>query len=186
MQDTVGVFVGNLGQHVHLFRCQSSAWHFNAHHTGCMPEGIGSFDPVQIFEFELAAFKAVVPLAVIVALAVDASTQTRFGEDLFVQLALAHKLHLAFEDIDFVGQIIGHFIRQDVFPTDVRHSCLLACCLLRRQYAGLDEAGSPVQRSAPFLSCPAGGSLCWPANQNDRACGLSRLILVLGRSLRQL
>ena len=132
MQNAVRVFVSDLREHVKLLRRQAAVGHFDALHTRRVPERIRPFETIAILERQFAALEAVMALAVVVALPVDAPPQTGFGEDLFVQFPLAHQLHLAFENVDLVGQISRHLFQQDFLPTDVRHSGLLAYVRFRR------------------------------------------------------
>jgi hypothetical protein len=55
-------------------------------------------------------------MAVVVALAVTAAPQSRFGKDLFVKLALFTQLDLGLKLIDFSGKLGVQLIRQFLFP----------------------------------------------------------------------
>ena len=148
MQDAVGILVRNLGKDVKLFGRKTAAGDLDALHPGGVPDRVGPLYAFDLFEFELAAFKAVVALAVVVALPVDAAAQTRFGKYLFVELPLTHQLHLALKDVDLVGPFEGHLFRQDLFPTDVGHGSLLALLLCCRKGGSVVVVGVPKRAIA--------------------------------------
>ena len=92
-----------------MFGRYSAERNFDAHHSGRVPKSIGPFEYVCAV-FELLDKLAVVTLAVVVALAVDAAPQAGFGENLLIDLALFAELHLLLEDIDLTAQIRGNFM----------------------------------------------------------------------------
>ena len=63
-------------------------------------------------ELELLHAFAVVALAVVVALAIDAAAQPGLGENFFVDLALLAQLHLLLEDIDLAAEFGGNITRE--------------------------------------------------------------------------
>ena len=63
---------------------------------------------------------AVVPLAVVVALAVGAAAQARFGEEALVELALFAQGDFRLEDVDFARQLLRHLPGELLLPLRIR------------------------------------------------------------------
>ena len=59
---------------------------------------------------------SVMALAVVIALAIGASAQTRFGKDALIHLALLAQCDFGFEGIDLACQHFRHLICEFVFP----------------------------------------------------------------------
>jgi hypothetical protein len=64
---------------------------------------------------------AVVALAVVVALSVDATAKARLGEHALVDAAVLAQLDLCLEDVDLLRQVRGHLPLQAVAPADRAH-----------------------------------------------------------------
>ena len=58
------------------------------------------------------------PLAVVVALAVDAAAQTGLGKNFFIDLALLAQFHLLLEDIDLAAQLGRNLVGEFFFPIE--------------------------------------------------------------------
>ena len=71
------------------------------------------------------------PLAVVVALAVDAAPQAGLGEDAVLDLALAAQLHLALEDVDLLGQVRRHPVEEPPPPVGRAHGRSTALVVAR-------------------------------------------------------
>ncbi len=115
MGDAVGVLFGKIGQGLELLRRHAAEGNLDAHHARRIPERIRSFDHIG-GEFELLHALAVMALAVVVALAVDAAAQSGFGENFLIDLALLAQLHLLLEDIDLAAELGGNFVAKFFFP----------------------------------------------------------------------
>src|SRR5262249_22475424 len=114
--DGVGVFFGEVGEHLHLFWVQPAGGGLDALHAGCIPEGVGSLQQATRRVVERAGGDAVVALTVVVALAVGAAAQAGFGEDLVLDLALLLQLDLGLEDVDFTAPLGRYAFTQLLFP----------------------------------------------------------------------
>jgi len=63
-----------------------------------------------------AVADAIVPLAVVIALAVGTTAQPRLGKQLVLDPALLLELELALEDVDFASEIARHAPCKVFFP----------------------------------------------------------------------
>src|ERR1700719_4395103 len=60
------------------------------------------------------------PLAIVVALAINAPAQARFREEPLVQLSLFPQGHLGFKYVDFAAQVLRHFSGEFFRPLCIR------------------------------------------------------------------
>jgi hypothetical protein len=104
MQHAVGVFLGEIGQRVHLSGIQAAERDLDALHPGRVPECIRAFGQIRgVFQF--LGSNAIVAMPIVVTLAVGASPQTSFRKHLFIEFALLSQLDFRFKDADFVGEL---------------------------------------------------------------------------------
>ena len=110
VRDAVGIFLGQLRHGFQLLGVQPAAGNLDALHAGRVPHRIGALGQRRPRDSAISwTFCAVVPLAVVVALAVGAPAQARFGEQALVDLALLAQRDFRFEDVDFARQLLRHF-----------------------------------------------------------------------------
>ncbi len=120
VRDAVGVLLGEIRQRLKLLRVEPSRGDLDALHPRSVPHrvrALGQF-PGRIAE-QLNCL-AVVPLTVVVALAVDASSKPRFSEQPLVDLALLAQGNFRFEDVYFTSQMLGNFSGKPFGPERVR------------------------------------------------------------------
>ena len=115
VQDAVRVFLGALGEHVELLRCDAAVRDLDAQHARRVEDGVGAFREVRRV-LEALLCLAVVPQAVVVALPVGAAPKPGLSEDPFLHPALLAKFDLGFEDIDLLGEILGHGAEKALSP----------------------------------------------------------------------
>ena len=120
--DAVAVLLGDIGERVHLRRIQPAEGDLDPLHARRVPQRVGPLRQVVRRICERPLGQAVVPLAVVVALAVDTSPQPRFGKHLVVQPPLLLQGDLALVQLDFGRHIrwndVGEcFFRRHNVPT---------------------------------------------------------------------
>ena len=142
VQHAVGIFLGEIGQRVHLIGVQSAKRNLDALHSGSIPESVGTFGQVRgVVQF--LGTDSVVAMAVVVALAVGAAAQPGFGKDFFVQLALLAQLDFGFKNVDFFGELRIDTVCELLFPG--RHP---------RIVSGLRHVVNPVRRAPRVRRSP--------------------------------
>ena len=106
--DAVGVLFRQLRQHLELRRVQAAERDLDALHARGVPEGVGTFGGRAAGVGEALGGAAVVPLAIVVALAVDAAAEAGLREDTFFDFALTAEGDFVLEDIDFGAKFSGN------------------------------------------------------------------------------
>ena len=119
VRDAVGVLLGQLRHRLELIRVEPSARNLDPLHARSIPHRVRTFGEVAGRIRNLLNLRAVVPLAVVVALAVGSPAQPRFGEEALVHLALLAQGDFRFEDIQLAGQIFRHLPREFFLPLRV-------------------------------------------------------------------
>ncbi len=119
--DAVGDFLGQIRQFAKLSGIERAEWNFNALHSRCIPGGFGTLCQRVGGKVEFLGLDAVVPAAVVVALAVGSASQAGFGEDALLDFALFAKVHLGFELIDLAGHFRRNLAVQFFFPSHRTH-----------------------------------------------------------------
>ena len=115
MQDVLGVFFGQLGEDVALVGRDAAERDLDPLHAGCVPDGADTFRQA-ILVSEFLCVDAIEALAIVVTLAIDAPSQTRFSEELVGDLVLPFKLHLRFVDVDLFSEVGRDAAAQLFFP----------------------------------------------------------------------
>jgi hypothetical protein len=115
VQDPVRILLGECGQLLELSGRHAAEGDLDALHARRIPDRVRSLGRARV-EGEGLLGDPVVSLAVVVTLAVDATPQTRLGEDLLFELALLAKLDLPLEEIDLLLPAGVHATRQGFLP----------------------------------------------------------------------
>src|SRR5262249_24815250 len=109
VQNPVRVFLGEIRQSIQLDWSDAAEGNFDALHSGRIPERIRTFGHVAQ-ERELLGSDTVMPVPIVIALAVTASTKSSFRKNLFVEFSGPPQRHLAFEGVDFHGDLRVHSV----------------------------------------------------------------------------
>jgi hypothetical protein len=118
MGDAVGVFLGQFGHDFELARIEPAEGNLDPEHAGRVPDGArGPWWACP--HRELPALRAVIALAIVVALAVGAAAQPGLGKHLFVDLALLAQLDLGLELVDFAADGFGQLAFEARLPNVV-------------------------------------------------------------------
>src|SRR5581483_3914070 len=93
VRDSVGVFLREICERLHLLCVEAAERNFDAHHTGRIPDGVRAFCKSSRGDLQLLNFLAVVALAIVVALAVYTAPKARLGENPLIDLPLLSQFH---------------------------------------------------------------------------------------------
>ena len=119
--DGIRIFLRQVGQGLHLFGVEPAKGDLDALHAGRVPHRMRSLGVVPARVAQLPGIHAIVSLAVIVALPVNPAPQSRFGENLVVNLVLALQRQLRLENVDFLLQGHRQATRQAFLPNRGGH-----------------------------------------------------------------
>src|SRR5689334_3735140 len=116
VQYAVRVLLGAVGEHLELLSGQPTERNLDALHAGRVPLCLRAFQQPAMGVRDFLCLRAVVTLAIVVALAVDTTPQAELGEDFLLELALFTQLDLALESVDFFGDVGRDLRRKGVLP----------------------------------------------------------------------
>ena len=102
--DGIGVLFRQVGQRLHLLGVEATEGNLDALHAGRVPHRLRPLGEALAGITQRPRFDAVMALPVVVALAVDAAPQARFGKNLVVNLVLTLQRQLRLENGDFLFQ----------------------------------------------------------------------------------
>ena len=115
VQDAVRVLLGQFSHAFHLGRVQTTVGNLDANHARGVKSRHRTFGQVTAWVVQLTRFKAVVTLAVVVALAIRAAPQAGFSEYFFIHFALT-QFDLFLKQVNFITQLVAHLIAEAVVP----------------------------------------------------------------------
>ena len=121
VRDAVGILLGEFGESFQLRGIESAERNFDALHSGRIPQRVGALRAAWRGILKLLCGAAVVPLAVVVALAVGAAPEPGLGEDAVLDFPLLFQRDFVFEFVEFGCQMRRHP------PGEARLPLAIAC-----------------------------------------------------------
>ena len=115
VQDVVRVFLGQVGERLHLHRIEAAEGNLDPLHSRSMPDRVRSLGVVLGVD-QLLRLAPVEALAVVITLPIGAPTQAGLGENDLVDLALLAQFDFGLEDVDLAAQVFGNAVAQLILP----------------------------------------------------------------------
>jgi hypothetical protein len=115
MEHAIGVLLGKFSQRLQLIRCDSAERDLDSLHSRRVPQRVRAFGHFRQ-KTELLGPNSVMPVSVIVALPVTASTEPGLCKELFIEPSSPPQRHLHFEDVDLFGNLGFHLVSELFFP----------------------------------------------------------------------
>ena len=116
VRDAVGILFSHLRHGFQLHGVHSACWNLDALHAGSVPHRHRTLGQIaRRIGHGLDVF-SIVPLTVVVALAIGASSKPRFGEQALVHFALLAQRHVSFKTVNLVRQPFRYLSGKSVFP----------------------------------------------------------------------
>ena len=103
MGNPIRIFFRQFGHHLQLLRIHSPVWDLNPLHSRRVPDGVRPFGRKLRRKRELLGLATVIPLAIVVALAINPPAQASFRENLFVNLVLSPQFDFLLEGLNLFG-----------------------------------------------------------------------------------
>ena len=105
VQNTIGIFFGNIRQDLQLFGGDAAKRNLDALHPRRIPRGVRPFGQPGVRIGQPLRLETVEPLGVIVPLAIRPAAQARFCEKFLVDLAQFAQFHLRLKNINFLAEL---------------------------------------------------------------------------------
>src|ERR1017187_7157585 len=152
VRDAVGILLCQVRQSLKLLRVQPSRGDFDALHPRSIPHRIRTLGQFSGRIAKLLNRFAVVPLTVVIALAIDSSSEARFGEKALVDLALLSQSDFRFKDVYFTCQTLRYFSGESFGPGRVRDLHLAFASITRypQRRPGSKHDSPTLQQSTQF------------------------------------
>src|SRR5262245_31641279 len=116
MTDGIRILFSKISQGLHLLSGQTPKGNFDALHPGCIPDRLGPLGQLPGGVVQLLDAHAIMALAVVVALAIDPTTQAGLREDPLIDFALTLQFDLCGINVDFFFELRGEVSLQGFFP----------------------------------------------------------------------
>jgi hypothetical protein len=126
VEDRIRILFSELRHHFQLLGAELAERDLDPLHAGRVPQGARPFGELGSRKRERPLFDAVVPLAVVVALAVHAPAKACFGKELLLDPPLLSEVDLSLENVDLFSPGGRYLPPERLLPGRLVHSGLRA------------------------------------------------------------